>query len=570
MSVNIKARPFAYNTGSTITGTKQIGDLAIGIPRDGFPEFPEFWNGPNEGLGYVIAYPQPDGLHHTSISGKTASLGFWRSKFMTDESFLALVKNKTGQVFSTGTDAKTWLNNNGYWTSYLSPVLSLDASTYTSGNWVDSVGGKSFTLYNSPTPGSINGGPSYDYINFNAASSQYAECASSLSDLDTWSIETWHYYTGNIVGDGACIITEVYPGYTSRINYSLGDNYSSSLSSGFFDGGWQTSGGYNLSPNNWYHIVGTYDGTSNNLYVNGSLVQSNSYSGSPTSSQGGIRLMRRWDNPSYWDGKLAILNVYPDAMSSIDVSSKWNAGRSRFGLDAPSWPSGLTARYSADSYTSGSVLADLSGNGFDMDLTNPVFVTSGANKYFTSNTSTYYRIPGNSTIYSTDFTWSVALDITGAPNSDWGSIFWSETGGKNLIIGYYGTWWNGSPAFAPRIDTPSRSHQPWNYNEGFTNQNNTPGTPATCNANYSTTTPLSVLTVRKNGTTFEWFLNNEVIWTDTITDWNIPYINNPISFLSYSQGFYASNANFTDVAMFGRAIDNTELARVVTLMAKNI
>jgi hypothetical protein len=48
----------------------------------------------------------------------TASVGFWRSKFATDESFLELVLNKTGQTFATGIQAKTWLNNNGYWTSY--------------------------------------------------------------------------------------------------------------------------------------------------------------------------------------------------------------------------------------------------------------------------------------------------------------------------------------------------------------------------------------------------------------------------------------------------------------------
>jgi len=112
------ARPFAYNTGSNINGTEQVGDLAIGIPSGGFSESPDFWNGPDEDLGYVIAYSQPDGLHPTPIPGITASVGFWRSKFLTEESFLELVLNKTGQTFATMIQAKTWLNNNGYWTSY--------------------------------------------------------------------------------------------------------------------------------------------------------------------------------------------------------------------------------------------------------------------------------------------------------------------------------------------------------------------------------------------------------------------------------------------------------------------
>jgi hypothetical protein len=524
MSINIKARPFAYNIGSNINGTSQVGNLAVGIPSDGFTEYPEFWNGPNEEVGYVIAYPQSNGLHHTpdtgnrlslnpiyrgtdilvtnngqtayqqfgyqqsvlgntSISDKVmftvwcqlgepgtlpnshfigigytsmnlqgnpygafpgndtqsmgycsdgniyynggvysgglstwgngdvidiavdaynsliwvrvnngywnnnmsanpgtgtngiesiggpfnpvlcpgfegtmiiqntpynngtiptgfkflgdtkASVGFWRSKYMTDESFLSVVKNKTGQEFSTGIEAKTWLNNNGYWTSYLSPVLSLDAgnsSSYSGSGtvWTDLVGGKSFNLINGPSHSSGFGG----LFNFNASSGQYAQCDTSLPNLSTWSIEVWHYYTGNNTGDGMCIITEVYPGTTSNINYSLGDNYSNTLSSGFFDGAWRATPGHNLTPNNWYHIVGTYDGTYLKLYVNNSLVESNAYSGTPISSNAGIRLMRRWDNPDYWDGLLATVDIYDDALNSSQISSLFNRRKSRFSL----------------------------------------------------------------------------------------------------------------------------------------------------------------------------------------------------------------------------------------------
>jgi hypothetical protein len=504
------ARPFAYNTGSNINGTEQVGDLAIGIPSGGFGGSPDFWNGPDEDLGYVIAYSQPDGLHPTSnkiawdsnyvgagntlSSGNTiitntgvnssvlgnrritspekvmfsirvnyaitggsigfglqdmdissyvggddaksigfsndgdylhagtiqdsglptwgsvndvvdvaldlnvgiwwirvnngnwngtrnenpaagtgsvnsaalnnlypavtpfpvniqgrvtilseplysvpsgfqflgdsfASLGFWRSKFATDESFLELVLNKTGQTFATGIQAKIWLNDNGYWTSYLSPVLSLDAANYMSGAWVDSVGGKSFTLYNSPTRSTDNGG----YFSFNAASAQHAVCSSSLPDLNTWSVAVWHYYTGTNTGAAPCILTESYPGSTSNINYSLGDN-NGGFSAGFFDGGWRVTDGYSLTPNNWYYIVGTYDGATVKLYVNNALVDSVTYTGTPISSQGGIRLMKRWDLGDYWGGRLATVDIYDKAMNTSQISSIYNTTKSRFGL----------------------------------------------------------------------------------------------------------------------------------------------------------------------------------------------------------------------------------------------
>jgi hypothetical protein len=36
-------RPFSYNTGSTIPGTIQVGDLAVGYPTTGFTGM-EWWN----------------------------------------------------------------------------------------------------------------------------------------------------------------------------------------------------------------------------------------------------------------------------------------------------------------------------------------------------------------------------------------------------------------------------------------------------------------------------------------------------------------------------------------------
>ena len=115
------ARPFAYNTGSTISGTIQIGDLAVGYPITGFTDSPQFWNGPDEDLGYVIAYPQPNGSHPNPVS-LPAFLGFKRSKFLTEESFITIandVANGATTPFTNGNDASIWLTSNGYWNSWV-------------------------------------------------------------------------------------------------------------------------------------------------------------------------------------------------------------------------------------------------------------------------------------------------------------------------------------------------------------------------------------------------------------------------------------------------------------------
>lgn len=50
------SRPFAYNPGTAIPGTTQIGNLAIGTPTNGFGSTGlQWWNGPDEEAGYIIA-----------------------------------------------------------------------------------------------------------------------------------------------------------------------------------------------------------------------------------------------------------------------------------------------------------------------------------------------------------------------------------------------------------------------------------------------------------------------------------------------------------------------------------
>ncbi len=112
------ARPFAYNTGSTIPGTEQLGDLSIGSPLSGFTNSPQYWNGPDEELGYVIAQTVPSGDQPNPVGGP-AYVGFFRSEFLTDNSFLELSESVAGQTFVDVYDASTWLSNNGYWTSFI-------------------------------------------------------------------------------------------------------------------------------------------------------------------------------------------------------------------------------------------------------------------------------------------------------------------------------------------------------------------------------------------------------------------------------------------------------------------
>ena len=124
------ARPFAYNPppNAVIAGTIQVGDLAIGTPTSGFTSNPQFWNGPDEELGYVIAKPISGNTQPTPIPGVFASVGFLGTKNMSnplsEATFVELTNSSFNQNFTTGNDASTWLTSNGYWNSWVLPATT--------------------------------------------------------------------------------------------------------------------------------------------------------------------------------------------------------------------------------------------------------------------------------------------------------------------------------------------------------------------------------------------------------------------------------------------------------------
>ena len=143
------ARPIAYNTGAPIPGTNQIGNLAIGVDNLNYSQGEggvRWWNGPNEDLGYCIGYPQAAGTQPTpEVPTEFAYIQFWRSKLLTEASFVELSNYiaNGAQVFTGGTQAKTWLNANGYWTSF-ADTYNYNPSVFLP--WPSSSAG--YTLYN--------------------------------------------------------------------------------------------------------------------------------------------------------------------------------------------------------------------------------------------------------------------------------------------------------------------------------------------------------------------------------------------------------------------------------------
>ena len=346
----------AFTGGTPISGFENIGNIAVDTePGSGDYSLGNFVGGVSgsyDNNGYIIISDTTTaGLVGKTTGGNTTGTAsanqptFWASTSKTDNSFLDLVNNlpaRSGQsAFDNTThglvSACNWLSTNGYWTSYVAPVLSLDAgntASYpgTGTVWTDLVDGRQFNLLGAPS----SGVPTYQpgdggKIFFYAAAGHYAACTSSLPTMNKFTLSIWHNWTGGNTGGLPCIISEIYP---SSINYFLGNLQGDGLRGGYFNGGFQMSPVVNITTNVWYHIVVTCDASQVvKIYLNNTLIGQNQTSGSqPTSSNGGIHLMRRWDNAEFWDGYLAKVDIYNKDLNQAQITSVWDLNRSRFGL----------------------------------------------------------------------------------------------------------------------------------------------------------------------------------------------------------------------------------------------
>jgi len=129
------SRQFAYNpTQASISGATLVGTLAVGSSALNYSSNPggiTWWMGPEESTGYVIATVVPNANFPTPI-GNVGTVQFWRTSALSDSEFKGLAQYITGQSFVDAAAAKTYLNNNNYWTSWAPSAVTF-SQTFTSG-----------------------------------------------------------------------------------------------------------------------------------------------------------------------------------------------------------------------------------------------------------------------------------------------------------------------------------------------------------------------------------------------------------------------------------------------------
>lgn len=386
---------FAYNpSGIPIDGTLQSGDFALGEPTSGYTNSPQFWNGPDEDLGYVIAQPVPAGNQPNPVGG-SAYLGFFRTDGFSDLSFVELSSAIADIPFSNSQEAYDWLTTNGYYTTFnlttptptptqtstVTPtetstqtptttstntptvtntptssttptptpsggivtsnlIMELDASNYTSGTWTDETGNGNNGTVNGATWSATNGGI-FDFDGVNDTISIAHNSSLSLSTTVQKTIQVWVKF------DALPALNAQMPVFGK-------------LSSNFgFDGYWgglNSNGGVvrvvtngtsiqrisnstsTISIDNWYlfTFISQITATANTtkVYINTTEYITTAHGSDSYSESNPLYLgfIGTGISSLYLNGKIGAAYFYTKGLTSAEVTQNFDATKSKYGL----------------------------------------------------------------------------------------------------------------------------------------------------------------------------------------------------------------------------------------------
>lgn len=219
-------------------------------------------------------------------------------------------------------------------------VLDLDASVYSgSGNWLDQSG--------NGNDGVANGTPTYtagfgSYFDFTGGSTtgpgtndsfSVADDA-TLDSMSSISFEKW-IRIDTVQGVGSPnLLFDKRSGSTGYVGFFTNTAYTFRVGTAS-----PTQFTYSATPTigSWQHIIVTIGGSGSKMFINNSEVASDAYTGdfgninnSNSLYVGDISIAATGVHS--YDGEMGLFRIYNGVLTSEDVTTRWNATKSRFGL----------------------------------------------------------------------------------------------------------------------------------------------------------------------------------------------------------------------------------------------
>lgn len=161
-------------------------------------------------------------------------------------------------------------------------------------------------------------------------STEYVHLGAALSGDTTYSLECW-FKTGYTGGTSQYFFSF---GNSGNINHLIALYINASTDT---LGWWTKDGTTNLfkddtgstvNDDNWHHVVGTRDGDTMKLYLDGSLLWTinGSSQGASTINRGAIGALARTTHSNYFEGEVDEAAVYDTVLSATRVSAHYDAG----------------------------------------------------------------------------------------------------------------------------------------------------------------------------------------------------------------------------------------------------
>jgi hypothetical protein len=510
------SRPFAYNTGSPIDGTIQVGNLAIGYPTSGFTGT-EWWNGPDEDLGYVIAQP---------VSGDTQPTNIFSGN-------LTLSSTYKGIDISLSNNNQTATQLFGYQQSVLGQTL------------IDNVDKVMFSVQSNVCAGP--GNPFFQSIGVGTTSMNYSTQYGAYPGNDTqsvgFSMDGNFYFNGSLVQSGLPTWT------TNNIIDIAVDLYNYLIWIRVNGGGWAgnpagandpstNQGGLSLNG-----LTSFYPVLSPGNDVGQMTIQNSAIYGLPEGYQllgsnltGSVGFFRTsgFNDSEFVDIANILLNSnydnVPDASTGLTTNGFWN---SYSGILIPT--DGLTLYVDAGlnlSYSgSGTQWYDLSGNNNTGTLQNSPTYSPSDGGTLTFNGSQYisFSSPTNIPIGNSNYTISVWFN----PNS---------LGGNGLVG--WGNWGGGNQVNAFRLGGSSLLNYWW-------------GNDLAASASITTNTWYNAI-ARFDGTNRQIWVNNVMINQDTPgSGHNVPNADNMKIGVTNNTEYF--NGKISNVEIYNRVLSDSEI-----------
>ena len=290
-------------------------------------------------------------------------------------------------------------------------------------------GTKAYDLSGNENHGSLNGGITQGVAGKGGLTSYSFDGSDDYTSLPSYptfssaTISAWVYETGS-GGSPLGILSNNYLAFRTssggELLFQMNSNINISKT---------------VSSNNWYHLVGTWDGNTQEFYVDGVLVGSNSVSSMQNKSEGDS-IGRRSNVSGYKDffgGNICDVRVYDRALSPEEIQELYEMGNGDYARTLNDQnSSSAVSRWAFDGDATDSWSGnDGSVNGAtyvsDGGMRNGAYSFDGDDDYITAD-SVSEQISGSS------FTISSWINTSSSTSIDVIQAFNTSTGGNNMAL----------------------------------------------------------------------------------------------------------------------------------------